>query len=131
MSHRAAMVCGGAFLCAAIGCVPAFLTPHEARGYKYVSALPPGQVAAILEVGLGDAGMKQGPLKKTYGNETRVVGQAKSGKVFCIYLRGQPGVRETTTVSVHWDDGTDDGLWQTIVGLLEPYGSPPEESTPR
>jgi hypothetical protein len=123
------MVSAALLLAAAAGCFGnAFVAPPvNLGGSRQVVAGTPGQVSAILEAGLGEAGIAV--LVKRQGGEVRLVGQTDSGKAFCLYVkRVQAAKGQKTVVSVHWDGQPDEHIWNTVVDLLTEYAPDAERS---
>jgi hypothetical protein len=127
MSRLVAMRCA-VLLFVAAGCVSrAFLTPlTEAPGYRQVVAGPPARVVSILEAGLGEAGTTV--LVKREKGEARLVGQTRSGEVFCLYVRpDRTTAAERTVITVRWDQHPDGQLWATVGELLTEFTAPEGE----
>ena len=119
MSRHVGVVCAGALLVAAAGCLPdrSLVGPGGPVGGVQVVAGSVTVVSAQLQTGLSDAGISV--LSKRQGGVVRLVGMTRSGKVFSILLRGdrvQGG--DQTTVALKWDREPDEEFWQTVVGLL-------------
>jgi hypothetical protein len=120
------MVCAGALLLVVSACVPrSFLAPPASSPrYRQLAAGSLAQVAATLETGLGEVGISV--LVKRLPGEVRLVGQSKSGEIFCLYVKSvQVAGAKRTVVSVRWDRRPDDQFWATVVELLSEVG--PEE----
>ena len=131
MSGRTGMVYASALLLAALGCTSrAFLAqPAASAGYREVVAGTPGEVAAVLESGLSDAGVPV--LVKHKSGEVRLAGRTKSGQVFCLYVKSEKTTTaQRTAVTIHWDRAPDEPFWRTVGELLSEYASEEEEDHP-
>src|SRR5712691_13553419 len=104
MTRYAGMVCAGALVWVAAGCLSSSLQvasfgptakPHVVDGSV-------DQVAVTLSAALTQAGIAV--IEKRQGREVLLVGAARSGKLFRLRLeraKGEPG--ERTALSVKWD----------------------------
>lgn len=112
-------VCAGVLLLAAAGCTMDKFLIWQVMNYG-PKAVVPGTIeeaAAKLLDGLDEARLPR--TKKRMGSDIRIVGQSKSGLVYCLYLKqlNAPGGIKTQ-VRIKWDGGGDEELWQLILKIL-------------
>ena len=119
--HLAAL---GGLLLLTSGCaLTPLLAPHAEQ---QVVAAPLDRVAARLQDGLSEAGVPV--LTKRVGEEFRLAGMTKSGKVFCLHLYAKKiGGADKTLVRVRWDREADEPFWQTVLRITtaEPEADEP------
>jgi hypothetical protein len=118
MSRFLGVAGAGVLLLAVAGCsLDSFLAPFP--GVTNRQQLVAGkleQVSARLQAGLGDAGVPV--LTKRVGNEMRLAGMTKSGKVFCLHLYAEKaGGEDRTLVRVKWDRQADGPFWELVCML--------------
>lgn len=75
------------------------------------------EVSCRLQEALSGAGISV--LSKLQGDDLRLAGQTKTGKVFCFHLRKEqtPGAQKTRII-LQWDREPDEDFWRTIVQPL-------------
>jgi len=112
------VVCAGVLLLA-IGCSPdllrvPFLGPARPQLVVAGSVV---EVSCRLQEALTDAGISV--KSKLQGDDLRLAGQTKTGKVFCFHLRKEqtPGTPKTRII-LQWDREPDEDFWRTIVQPL-------------
>jgi hypothetical protein len=125
---RPVAFCAG-FLLVAVGCIPDTFLSRSTGSARYTRVVdgPPARVASVLEAGFSGSGIAV--LVKHEDGEFRLVGQTKSGQVFCFYVRSDKAPTKST-VSVHWDAQPDEDLWETVVQWLATF-TPPRDDAPK
>jgi hypothetical protein len=114
-------MCAGVFLVAVAGCAgDSFLVSFSRASPQHL--VVPGDVVGVslrLKEALSGAGISV--QEKSVGDDMRIAGLTKGGKVFCIHLRQdtQEGAIRVK-VTLQWDKEADENFWQTIVRPLAP-----------
>jgi hypothetical protein len=123
---RPVALCAGLLL-VAVGCIPDTFLSRSATSARYTRVVdgPPGRVSGVLEAGFSGSGIAI--LVKRQDGEIRLVGQTKSGQVFCFYVRPEKAPTKST-VTVHWDGRPDEELWESVVQWLATFTPPPDKA---
>ncbi len=127
-------VCAGVLILAAAGCtLDSFLSPQFCvfcvYGPKQTVSGTAGEVSAMLQAGLSDAGVL--PRVKRVGSDYMIAGVWKNYLAFCLHLsqKKEPdGIK--TLVRMQWDRGGDEELWQLIVKILATSDDADDASAP-
>ena len=128
MSRYVGVVCAGFMLLGLVGCTAdSFLFPFH--GPPPQGVIVDGMVPVVsvkVQEALADAGVSV--LTKQVGDDLRLAGMTKAGRVFCLHLKPlKVEDKEKTRISIKWDKETDETFWRTVV---QPLAAPEEGELP-
>jgi hypothetical protein len=116
MSRRVGVVCAGVLILAAAGCLPdAFLATVGGPDPQQVVVAGTVPIVSVrVQEAVADAGLSV--LSKLVGDDLRLAGMTKGGKVYCLHLRPiKVDGKDMTRIRIKWDKETDEEFWRTVV----------------
>ena len=125
MARRLGVVCAGILLFTGAGC------SSDSFMLAFTRASPQQLVVAgsVVEVSSRIKDVfrsRRLPLvTKLQGDDLRMAGVTKAGKVFCLHLRQDKGeAGERTKILVQWDREADEEVWKKVLQPLAALGRP-------
>jgi hypothetical protein len=116
MTHRMGVVCAGILLMAGAGCSSDSLMVAftRAKPQKLNAEGSVVEVSYRIKDACADAGVAL--VTKLVGDDLRMAGVTKAGKVFCLHLRKDKAeTGESTLIEMQWDREADEEFWRKVL----------------